>query len=387
MTRKLYYENSYQKDFTAVVTDCQAFADTFRIYLDQTAFFPEGGGQSGDTGLLDGLEVFDTQEEKGLIWHCTRQAIAPGTQVTGQIDWQKRFGRMQQHSGEHIVSGLVHKHFHYNNVGFHLGETEVTLDFDGPITKKELLEIEQEANRALWDNRPIEIIYPSKKTLTELKYRSKIAIEGQVRIVTIPGIDVCACCAPHVNQTGEIGLIKLTGVQSHRGGVRICLLAGARALADYEEKEQNAKAISALLSVKEKDTAKAAEHLKQENYSLIGQILQLKKALIQQKAGAVPEGSKNIVFFEQDLDAATAREFVNLLTIRCTGTAGVFIGNDETGYRYILGSSAEDVRPLCRRLNDAFQGKGGGKPEMVQGSLHGTRKALEAALAQYLPSL
>lgn len=169
--------------------------------------------------------------------------------------------------------------------------------------------------------------------------------------------------------------------------MRICLLAGARALADYEEKEQNAKAISALLSVKEKDTAKAAEHLKQENYSLIGQILQLKKALIQQKAGAVPEGSKNIVFFEQDLDAATAREFVNLLTIRCTGTAGVFIGNDETGYRYILGSSAEDVRPLCRRLNDAFQGKGGGKPEMVQGSLHGTRKALEAALAQYLPSL
>ena len=380
MTRKLYYENSYQKDFTAVVTDCQAFADTFRIYLDQTAFFPEGGGQSGDTGLLDGLEVFDTQEEKGLIWHCTRQAIAPGTQVTGQIDWQKRFGRMQQHSGEHIVSGLVHKHFHYNNVGFHLGEAETTLDFDGPITKKELLKIEQEANRAVWDNLPIEITYPSPKTLTKLKYRSKIEIEGQVRIVTIPGIDICACCAPHVSRTGEIGLIKLTGVQSHRGGVRICLLAGARALTDYEEKEQNTKAISALLSVKEKDTARAVDRLKQENYDLIGQILKLKKSLIHQKAAAIPDRSKNAAFFEQDMDAVTARELVNLLTKRCTGIAGVFIGTDATGYRYILGSAAEDVRPLCQQLNEAFHGKGGGKPEMVQGTLHGTEEELRSLL-------
>lgn len=380
MTKKLYDENSYLKEFTATVTDCESTADTCRVLLDRTTFFPEGGGQAGDTGLLNNCEVLDTQEENGLIWHYTALPILPGTHITGQINWQKRFDRMQQHSAEHIVSGLIHKRFHYNNVGFHLGEAETTLDFDGPITKKELLKIEQEANRAVWDNLPIEITYPSPKTLTELKYRSKIEIEGQVRIVTIPGIDICACCAPHVSRTGEIGLIKLTGVQSHRGGVRICLLAGARALTDYEEKEQNTKAISALLSVKEKDTAKAVDRLKQENYDLTGQILKLKKSLIHQKAAAIPDRSKNAAFFEQDMDAATARELVNLLTKRCTGIAGVFIGTDATGYRYILGSASEDVRPLCRQLNEAFHGKGGGKPEMVQGTLHGTEEELRSRL-------
>ena len=217
-----------------------------------------------------------------------------------------------------------------------------------------------------------EITYPSKEELKTLDYRSKIEIQGQVRIVTIPGIDVCACCAPHVAQTGEIGLIKLTNVQSHRGGVRIHLLAGMRALADYGKKEHSIKAVSVLLSTKEEDTPRAVERLKQENFRLIGQIMQLQKALIGQKASAVPEGTKDIVFFETGLDVGTAREFVNLLTKRCTGTACVFTGNDTDGYRYILGSAQEDVRPLCKKLNETFQGKGGGKPEMVQGSLAGT---------------
>lgn len=382
MTKKLYYKNSYQKKFTATVTDCETIIDGYRICLDQTAFFPEGGGQAGDSGLLDNCEVFDTREKDGLIWHYTKAPLEPGTTVTGQIDWAKRFDRMQQHTGEHIVSGLVHKHFHYNNVGFHLGETEVTLDFDGPITKEELREIEQEANQALWSNLPIEITYPSKEALKALDYRSKIEIQGQVRIVTIPGIDVCACCAPHVAHTGEIGLIKLTNVQSHRGGVRIHLLAGMRALTDYEKKEDNIKAISVLLSAKEENTSKAVEHLKEENFNLIGQIMQLQKALIEQKASTVPEGTKDIAFFETNLEANTAREFVNLLTKRCTGIACVFIGTDTVGYRYILGSSQEDVRPLCKKLNEAFQGKGGGKPEMVQGSLQGTKQAIETTLSE-----
>ncbi|MCI8558344.1 MAG: hypothetical protein HFI19_11375 [Lachnospiraceae bacterium] len=380
MTRKLYYENSCQKDFTATVINCEAIGDAYRICLDQTAFFPEGGGQSGDIGFLNDCQVVDTQEENALIWHYTKCPLAPGTQVAGHLNWETRFERMQQHSGEHIVSGLVHKHFHYNNVGFHLGETEVTLDFDGPITKDELVKIEQEANQAVWDNIPIEITYPDKNELKTLKYRSKIEIQGQVRIVTIPEIDVCACCAPHVSYTGEIGLIKLTHIQTHRGGVRIYLSAGSRALADYQEKERNTKAISVLLSAKEDDTARAVERLKQENFNLFGKILQLEKALIEQKAALVPEGTKDIAFFEKELDNNTAREFVNLLTRHCTGTACVFTGDDTDGYRYILGSAIEDVRPLCRKLNEAFQGKGGGKAEMAQGSLHGTREAIEKIL-------
>ena len=380
MTKKLYYESSYTKKFTATVTKCETVNDACRICLDQTAFFPEGGGQAGDTGFLNTCEVFDTQEQDGLIWHYTKTPIEPGSNITGQISWSKRFDRMQQHTGEHIVSGLIHKHFQYNNVGFHLGETEVTLDFDGPITKEELKKIERKANEALWANLPTEITYPSREELKTLDYRSKIEIQGQVRIVTIPGIDICACCAPHVARTGEIGLIKLTNVQSHRGGVRIHLSAGMRALADYEEKEHNIKAISVLLSAKEEDTSKAVERLKQENFNLVGRILQLQKILIEQKAAAVPEGTKDIIFFEKDLDNNTAREFVNLLTKRCTGIACVFTGSDTTGYRYILGSSQEDVRPLCKKLNEAFHGKGGGKPEMVQGSLTGTQEAIQKLL-------
>lgn len=380
MTRQLFNENSCQKEFTATVTDCQPDGGAYRILLDQTAFFPEGGGQGGDKGFLNNLEIFDTQEQDGLIWHYARSPLAPQTSVSGRLDWNTRFDRMQQHSGEHIVSGLIHRRFGYDNVGFHLGETEMTLDFNGPVTKKDLTEIEREANQAVWDNLPIEITYPSREELEVLNYRSKIEIEGQVRIVAIPGIDVCACCAPHVKHTGEIGLIRLTNVQAHRGGVRIHMLAGGRALADCSKKEQNVKAISVLLSAREDETAKAVERLKQENFDLTGRILRLQKALIQQKALAVPEGTENIVFFEEDLNADTARELVNLLTGRCTGTACVFIGNDTDGYRYILGSARGDVRPLCRKLNEAFQGKGGGKPEMVQGSLWGTQEAVRALL-------
>lgn len=381
MTRKLFEENSFQTEFTAVVTACEPIPDAYRILLDQTAFFPEGGGQSGDSGFLNQTEIFDTQEKEGLIWHCARAPFEPGTRVSGRIDWEKRFDRMQQHSGEHIVSGLVHSRFGYDNVGFHLGETEVTLDFNGPITKKELAEIEKKANQAIWANLPVEAACPSKEELALLDYRSKIEIQGQIRIITIPGIDICACCAPHVHCTGQIGLIKLTSVQAHRGGVRIHLQAGSRALADYTQKEQSVKSISVLLSSKEEDTPMAVERLKQENYALTGRILQLQKALIHQKASTVPETTGNIVFFEPDLDPDTAREFVNLLTRRCTGAACVFLGNDTDGYRYILGSIHEDVRPLCRELNNAFQGKGGGRPEMVQGSLMGNREAIESRLA------
>ena len=380
MTDRLYDEDSHLAAFPAVVTACEQEADYWKISLDQTAFFPEGGGQAGDSGYLGEIEVFDTQEQDGEIWHYTREPLEVGTEVKGLLNWEKRFSRMQQHSGEHIVSGLVHARFGYDNVGFHLGEEEVTMDFNGPITKEELQEIEAAANQVVFDNLPILISYPTKDELTVLDYRSKIEIEGQVRIVTIPDVDVCACCAPHVSRTGEIGLIKLTNLQSHRGGVRVNLAAGDRALRDYQEKEASVKAISVLLSAKEAAVADAVERLKQENFRLNGQLMALNKALIQNKAAAVPEGTSNPVFFEENLDADTSREFVNLLTARCTGISCLFIGNDSDGYRYIFGSKTEDTRTLCKALNAQFGGKGGGKPEMVQGSLSGTQEAILSAV-------
>ncbi|MBC5659103.1 hypothetical protein H8S44_04870 [Anaerosacchariphilus sp. NSJ-68] len=384
MTNRLYYEDSHLTEFPAVVTACEQTKDYWKVSLDQTAFFPEGGGQAGDSGYLNDVEVFDTHEKAGEIWHYTREPLEVGTEVKGILDWNKRFSRMQQHSGEHIVSGLIHARFGYDNVGFHLGEEEVTMDFNGPITREELAEIEAAANQVVFDNVPILISYPGKEELAILDYRSKIEIQGQVRIVTIPDVDICACCAPHVDRTGEIGLIKLTNVQAHRGGVRVNLLAGDRALGDYREKEASVKAISVLLSAKEALVADAVERLKQENFRLTGQLMTLNRALIRDKAAAVPEGSANPVFFEESLDADTGREFVNLLTARCTGIACVFMGNDETGYRYIFGSKTEDTRPLCKKLNSQFNGKGGGKPEMVQGSLSGIQEEILGAAQTFL---
>lgn len=387
MTRRLYYEDSHLQAFQAVVTACEKVKDYWRISLDKTAFFPEGGGQAGDCGFLNEAEIFDTHEKDGIVWHYARAPLEPGSKIAGQLDWKKRFSRMQQHSGEHIVSGLVHSRFGYDNVGFHLGEQEVTLDFNGNITKDELAEIETAANEAVFANLPVQISYPSKEELASMEYRSKIEIEGQVRIVTFPGIDVCACCAPHVKYTGEIGLIKLTSIQSHRGGVRVTLLAGSRALKDYQEKETSVKAVSVLLSAKENLVADAVEHLKQEAYELRGRLMRLNLSRIQEKAASVPPETANPIFFEEDLDMSACREFVNLLTARCTGTVCVFTGSDMGGWRYILGSRSEDTRPLCQKLNARFQGKGGGKPEMVQGSLNGTQEEIQMAVKAFTANL
>lgn len=384
MTKRIYYEDSHQKDFSAFVTACENEKDYWRICLDQTAFFPEGGGQNGDSGFLNQAEIFDTREDQGVIWHYSRCPLEPGTEVTGKIDWAKRFSRMQQHTGEHIVSGLIHARFGYDNVGFHLGDQDVTLDFNGPVSRDELSQIEEAANAAVFSNLPVQISLPSREELASLEYRSKIEIEGQVRIVTIPGIDVCACCAPHVKYTGEIGLIRLTNVQSHRGGVRINLLAGDRALRDCREKEAAVRAVSVLLSAKENKIPQAVERLKQETFELKGRLMQLNLSRIQDKAAAVPDGTENPVFFETDLDMDTCREFVNLLTDRCHGTVCVFSGDDTDNWRYILGSRTGDTRQLCRYLNQTFQGKGGGKPEMVQGSLKGKKTDILTSISSFL---
>ena len=213
-TVKLFYQDSHLKEFEAQVVSSRECGDCFETELDRTAFFPEGGGQYADTGTIGGVRVLDVQEKDGRVLHITDAPLIPGEKVTGRIDWAERFMKMQQHTGEHIVSGLVHARFGYNNVGFHLGREDCTMDFDGEITPEELREIEKKANRAVWENLEVQVLYPSEEELAEIDYRSKIEIEGKVRIVVIPGYDVCACCAPHVKRTGEIGLIKLTGVVS-----------------------------------------------------------------------------------------------------------------------------------------------------------------------------
>ena len=376
MTEKLFYEDRHLKQFTAVVQECLKSGDRYQVVLNRTAFFPEGGGQYADTGMLEAVHVLDVQEKDETIYHLTDGELIPGTEVTGRIDWEERFMKMQQHTGEHIVSGLVHARFGYRNVGFHLGTTDCTMDFNGEIKKEELLEIELEANKAVIQNLDVIVTYPSVEELESLEYRSKIEIEGQVRIVTIPGYDVCACCAPHVSKTGEIGQIKLTNVQRYKGGVRVTMLCGFRALADYNRKLQAERQISAALCAKEDETAEAVVHLQEECAQWKQRVLNLQKNLLSYKAKEVDDTEDAVCLFEPELEGEAPRFLMNQVLDAGHGVCAVFSGGKDENYRYVIGSRQLDLRKLVKELNMEFQGRGGGKPEMVQGSLHGKQDEL-----------
>lgn len=379
MTEKLFYQDSHRSTFTAIVQEVRPSGNGYEIILDRTAFFPEGGGQSSDTGSLGGVSVSDVQEIDGKIIHYTDGPLVEGTEVEGCIDWTERFSKMQQHTGEHIVSGLIHKIYGYHNVGFHLGTDSVTLDFNGVVPKEKLHEIEQLANEAVAKNLPVQVLYPTDEELSKISYRSKIEIEGQVRIVVIDGYDVCACCAPHVKQTGEIGLIKLVGMQNYKGGVRISMLCGFRALEDYYQKEKNNREIAVMLSAKEYETAVEVERLQEELAMKKAKIAELEQKFLEQKVETLDVSGEIVCLFEET-DPVMTREMVNLLLKKGAKMAAVFSGNEREGYRYVLGSRSLDVRKNGNLLNEAFHGRGGGKPEMVQGTVQGKREEIEAFL-------
>ncbi len=413
MTEKLFYEDSHLAEFDAAVTACRPSdgkKGKYEIELDRTAFFPEGGGQYADKGTLTSVgcdrtqntgtaenegrcavRILDVQEKGGHILHMADGPLEEGSAVKGRIDWDERFMKMQQHTGEHIVSGLVHARFGYNNVGFHLGGEDCTMDFNGEITEEELVQIELEANRAVWKNLPVVTLYPSPEELEEMEYRSKIEIEGQVRIIEIPGYDRCACCAPHVKLTGEIGLIKLTNVQRYKGGVRVTMLCGIRALRDYEVKQAQAKEVSAMLCAKENEIAEAVRHLKDEVSALKYEVGEKEKKLIEYEADRIPEGDEPVCVFTKDLEGESLRLLMNRIldrghclcaVLRENSSAREESGEDKRTYRYVIGSRNSDVRPLAKEFNEQFEGRGGGRPEMVQGTAKGTEKAVEEWLIE-----
>ena len=371
MTEKLFYEDSHMITFSAVVEACEKVGEYYEAVLNRTAFFPEGGGQFADTGVIDGVKVLDAQEKEGIIYHKMEASLEVGKQVEGSIDWEERFSKMQQHSGEHIVSGLVHAAYGYDNVGFHMGTDAITIDFNGVLTKEQLKEIERKANEAVVANLDVQVQYPTKEELANIKYRSKIEIEGQVRLVTVPGHDACACCAPHVKKTGEIGLIKLIGLQNYKGGVRVSMLCGSRAIADYDEKSESMKQLSVMLSAPETEVVHEVERLKEEISGYKFEMAKLQKKLLEYKVNAMEEGQDIVVLFEKELEGNAPRELVNLILEKQVKVAAVFAPTDVDQYRYVIGSRMMDVRPFAKILNEKFQGRGGGKPEMVQGTVTG----------------
>ena len=383
-TVKLYDADAYATEFEALVLACEEKEwnkqKAYEVILDQTLFFPEEGGQTPDRGSLGGAKVLDVQIKEDVIYHILSLPLSQGEKVAGKIDWQHRFSNMQQHSGEHIFSGLVHSRFGYDNVGFHLSDNIVTMDFNGVLTKEDVEQLELSVNQVIAKNLSIQAEYPDKAVLEQLEYRSKIEIAGAVRIVTIDGVDVCACCAPHVKQTGEIGMFKVISVQSHRGGVRISFLCGYRALEDYKNKSNILSEMISLLSEPQENILEAVTKLKESNQDLKYEIGSMKRRIMADKVAAVPKEQEHVMFFEDDLDALVMRETVNQLTQKHQGFCGIFAGTDKEGYRFVIGSSQKDCKVLLDDFRKEVEVRGGGSPVMVQGTMIGERKQLEKVL-------
>ena len=381
MTEKLYDRDSHLREFSAKVISCESEGALWAVTLDRTAFFPEGGGQAADTGTLGGCRVLDVQERAGDIRHYTDAPLAVGEPVTGVLDWEKRFRRMQNHSGEHLLSGLVHAHYGYRNVGFHLGDGDVTVDFDGELTRSQLEELETEVNRAIAENVPVTCWYPPKEELASLDYRSKLELTENVRLVRIEGYDLCACCAPHVSRTGEIGSLHILDFMRHRGGIRLHMVCGLDAMEDARARYQATLAISGLLSVPQLETPNAVRRVLGELEEMKLALSDARRQVLQMKAALLPETEGNLCLFEPELDMLSLRELVNAGIQKAKGICAAFTGKDGE-WKYIIGSRTADLRSLAKEINTAIGGRGGGRAEMIQGSCTAAQKEIEAYFRQ-----
>ena len=375
-TVKLYYENAYTQDFTAVVQSCEAVKNGFAVTLDRTAFYPEGGGQPADHGTLGEARVLDVHEKDGVVTHLCDQALSEGAEVSGRIDWVRRFDHMQQHSGEHIISGLLCSTFHCDNVGFHMGADVVTIDYNTPITWEQALEVERRANAYIWADHPIRIWYPSAEELAALPYRSKKELTGAVRITEFPGADRCACCGTHVTSSGQVGLLKLLSCQKFRDGVRLELLCGQRALDCLAAGWEQARQIGQALSVKPQSAFAAVSRLQEELLSLKEKAARLEEADFAHVA-AQYRGAGSVLHIAEPLDGDGARRLCDAIAKAAGGRCAVFAGQDGD-YRYAVIESGGDLRQFIKDMNTALHGRGGGRDGFAQGSAACTAEEVRA---------
>ena len=366
-TEKLYYIDSHMFAFEAKVLDCRREKSGWAVILDRTAFFPEGGGQLADTGDIGSVRVIDVQERGGEILHYTDAPLEPGLAVSCRLDAEQRLRRMQNHSGEHIVSGLIHGKYGYDNVGFHMGAECMTIDFSGELDWEQLMDIEQRANETVRADIPVRAWFPDAEELAQLEYRSKLELTENVRIVEIGDVDRCACCAPHVSRTGEVGVIKILDCQRHRGGVRVSVVCGMDAVEDYRAVQTGVTAVSRALSAKRGEVAAAVCRILDENTRLKERAAPLSAELVRVKAESAAATDGNICVFDGILDEVAQRELTNLLMEKCGGISAVFSGSDKDGWRYIIGSKTVDLRRETKRINAAINGRGGGTERMIQG--------------------
>ncbi len=383
MTEKLYDLDSSVIEFTCKVLDLHIEDGLLAVETDRSAFFPEGGGQTSDRGMLGGAYVENVEIRNGTILHFVEnseenvQKFQKGVSICGKVDWNKRFSDMQQHSGEHILSGIVHRRFGFNNVGFHLSESSVTVDFDGELSENDLCKVEDLVNETIWKDLEIRVSYPDEATLAALPYRSKKEIDGPLRIVEIPGVDICACCAPHVKRTGEIGLLRILSADRHRGGMRLSVLCGARALQDIRSKLAENTAVSRLLSCKQTETAQFTQKMKAEKEALSFRLVGLQRKLLAQQADAAAPKQRFAEFLDADME--TLRYYADLLADKAEEFAAVF---SETAPRqFVIFSKTDyDVNAVCAVLRTRFSAKGGGRNGTAQGAVDAGENELRELL-------
>ena len=376
-TEKLYYADAFIREFTATVQACETAKDGWQVVVDSTAFYPEGGGQPADRGTLGGVSVTDVKEKDGRILHLCDAPLEVGATVTGTIDWDRRFDHMQQHSGEHIISGILCADYACDNVGFHLGADTVTIDYNTEITWEQALAAERKANETIWADTPVQITYPDAEALAALDYRSKKELTGQVRIVSFPGADCCACCGTHVRTAGQVGLVKVLSVQKFRDGVRIEILCGKRAL-DYLGRvyDQN-RAVGQKLSVKAFDTFAAVERLENELSDLKFRAAGLEAQVFASIAEA-NDGRGDVLLLQPPMAPDNVRRLADAVAQRCGGLAAVFAGEDGKFNYALLRADGADISALVKAMNAALNGRGGGRNGFAQGSVQADRTAIEA---------
>ncbi len=390
---RYYEDHSYCAEHETVVTDCFRENDRIYIRLEETIFFPEEGGQHADTGGLfwdplperEGYErsarVLGGEVRKGEIRYLVDTEVPVGTRVLCWINWTDRFSRMQQHTGEHILTGVIHHRFGYDNVGFHLSDDSlVTLDLNGPLTEEEIQKMETAANQVVWKDLPVTALYPSHEELAHLKYRSKIEIEGQVRLIRIGteenSVDLCACCAPHCARTGEVGIIKIITAQNYKGGVRLGILCGERALMHYRREWDRLTGIARSLSTGVDHVAQSVNQLRDELTAANEKNARLTEQILSSEIGQLPKSGNGLIFSGEALPNAVLKHCYAALTEHVSGCAGIFMGNDQDGYRYAAGGFG-DARKLAERMRSGLGARGGGSPEMIQGKTAASREEIQ----------
>ena len=380
-TNKLFYADTHLVEFSAVVVDCFQRKQGYEIELDRTAFYPEGGGQAADRGTLGGMEVLHVHEEGERVLHRMAEPLTVGQTVRGKIDYAHRFDLMQQHTGEHIVSGIINSRYGWHNVGFHMGFDSITIDFDGIIPPEDLPELERLANEAIYQNIPLNIWTPSPEELPNVFYRTKRELPWPVRIVQVPGYDSCACCGVHVERTGEVGIIKiLSGVKFHQG-IRLEMLCGRRAYEFLGTVYDQNRLVSQAFSAKVLQTGEAAQRM---NEQLSGE--KLRAASLEKKLFAMIaqtyKAAGDVIRFEDGLSPGAVRELADAIAAECGGVAAVFSGSEEAGYSMCLLGDAARVKELGSGLCKALGGRGGGKPGSFQGSVKAGRERIEKLFAE-----